>query len=73
MTDKIRDDALANTDPWEWTLAMQRTSVGYYLNNLTQASNYEVYVKGKWEGITGKYAVTTVTPKNTLTILLPPS
>ncbi|KAF7901924.1 uncharacterized protein EAF01_007222 [Botrytis porri] len=72
-TDEIRDDALANADPWEWTLAMQRTALGYYLDELTEASKYEVYVKGKWEGITGKYAVTTVTPKNTLTTLLPPS
>ncbi|TGO42495.1 hypothetical protein BHYA_0008g00860 [Botrytis hyacinthi] len=72
-TDEIRDDALANADPWEWTLAMQRYEIGSYLNDLTTASNYEVYVKGKWEGITGKYAVTTVTPKNTMTTLLPPS
>ncbi|TGO11294.1 hypothetical protein BTUL_0113g00240 [Botrytis tulipae] len=73
-TDEIRDDALANADPWEWKLAMERSSyLGNYLDNLTTASQYEVYVKGKWEGITGKYAVTTVTPKNTMTTLLPPS
>ncbi|THV44702.1 hypothetical protein BGAL_0592g00040 [Botrytis galanthina] len=73
-TDEIRDDAVANADPWEWKLAMERGySLGYYLDDLTTASNYEVYVKGKWEGITGKYAVTTVTPKNTMTTLLPPS
>ncbi|ESZ95384.1 hypothetical protein SBOR_4240 [Sclerotinia borealis F-4128] len=73
-TDEIRDDALSNADPWEWALCMQRNPyLRSSLDNLTQASNYEVFVKGKWEGITGKYAVTTVTPKNTLTTLLPPS
>ncbi|KAF7948284.1 uncharacterized protein EAE97_003695 [Botrytis byssoidea] len=73
-TDEIRDDALANADPWEWKLAMERSSyLVNYLDNLTTASQYEFYVKGKWEGITGKYAVTTVTPKNTMTTLLPPS
>ncbi|QSZ35436.1 hypothetical protein DSL72_008306 [Monilinia vaccinii-corymbosi] len=73
-TDEIRDDALSNADPWEWTLAMQRNPwIRSTLDRLTEASNYEVFVKGKWEGITGKYAVTTVTPKNTVTTLLPPS
>ncbi|KAF5873720.1 uncharacterized protein Bfra_005184 [Botrytis fragariae] len=73
-TDETRDDARANADPWEWKLAMECTGyLEYYLDDLTTASNYEVYVKGKWEGITGKYAVTTVTSKNTMTTLLPPS
>ena len=38
---------------------------------LADGARYEVFVKGKWEGVTGKYAVTTVTPKNTFLTLLP--
>jgi hypothetical protein len=70
--DEIRDDARSNADPWEWTLCMQRKSwCGAALDDLARTSPYEVYVKGKWEGITGKYAVTTVTPKNTNITLMP--
>lgn len=64
--DEIRADARADADPWCWKLAMQRNSwLGTILDELADPKPYEVYVKGKWEGITGKYAVTTVTPKTT--------
>jgi hypothetical protein len=51
---------------------MQRNpSVVSILDQLSDPLKYEVYVKGKWEGITGKYAVTTVTPKVTSLSLMP--
>jgi len=70
--DEIREDARANADPWEWTLCMQRVPwLQTTLDTLADPTKYEVFVKGKWEGITGKYAVTTVTPKNTHLTLMP--
>lgn len=70
--DEIRADARADADPWHWKLAMQRNSyLSTILDNLANPDSYEVYVKGKWEGITGKYSVTTVTPKTTALTLMP--
>ncbi len=70
--DEIRDDARANADPWEWALVLQRNPwLQQSLDNLANSSGYEVYVKGRWEGVTGKYAVTTVTPKVTSLTMLP--
>lgn len=70
--DEIRADARANKDPWYWLIAMQRNAyLGTVLDNLANPLAYEVYVKGKWEGITGKYSVTTVTPKTTAASLMP--
>lgn len=70
--DEIRSDARADADPWYWKLAMQRNPyLNTILDNLANPLSYEVYVKGKWEGITGKYSVTTVTPKTTTLSLMP--
>lgn len=70
--DEIRADARADADPWHWKLAMQRVPyLVTILDELAGAQPYEVYVKGKWEGITGKYSVTTVTPKTTSLGLMP--
>ncbi|KAL8289404.1 hypothetical protein RB597_001151 [Gaeumannomyces tritici] len=70
--DEIREDARANADPWEWQLCMERNpDLTSALDTLASGTPFEVYVKGKWEGITGKYAVTTVTPKSTTLTLLP--
>ena len=70
--DEIRADARADADPWHWRLAMQRKPwLSTALDNLADPLHYEVYVKGKWEGITGKYSVTTVTPKVTTLSLMP--
>ena len=70
--DEIRADARADRDPWYWKLAMQRNpALSAYLDDLADPTRYEVYVKGKWEGITGKYTVTTVTPKTTAASLMP--
>lgn len=41
------------------------------LECLADPKTTEVYVKGKWEGITGKYAVNTVAPLVTNLTLLP--
>jgi hypothetical protein len=41
------------------------------LEMLADPQTTEIYVKGKWEGITGKYAVTTVAPAVTNLTLLP--
>lgn len=71
-SDEIRADAKADADPWHWRLAMQRKPyLTTILDNLADPRCYEVYVKGKWEGITGKYSVTTVTPKTTTLSLMP--
>ncbi|GAB7354939.1 hypothetical protein MBLNU459_g5559t2 [Dothideomycetes sp. NU459] len=70
--DEIRDDARADADPWYWLLAMQRKpGLVANLDTLANGLSYEVYVKGRWEGITGKYAVTAVTPKTTSLSLMP--
>ncbi|KAL9118633.1 MAG: hypothetical protein Q9187_004820 [Circinaria calcarea] len=70
--DELRADALADRDPWHWRLTMQRKPyLTTALDNLANPLLYEVYVKGKWEGITGKYSVTTVTPKTTALSLMP--
>ena len=70
--DEIRADARANKDPWYWSTAMQRNPwLSTILDDLANPLAYEVYVKGKWEGITGKYSVTTVTPKTTAASLMP--
>lgn len=70
--DEIRADARANADPWYWKLATQRKAwLSDILDRLSDPTRYEVYVKGKWEGITGKYSVTTVTPKTTPLSLMP--
>ena len=50
-----------NDNPWMQNL----------LDWLATTEPYEVFVKGKWEGVTGTYAVTTVTPKATLLSMLP--
>lgn len=39
-----------------------------FLDHLADAL---VYVKGEWEGITGRYAVITVTPKTSALSLMP--
>ncbi|KAI4090212.1 MAG: hypothetical protein LQ344_004904 [Seirophora lacunosa] len=70
--DEIRADARADKDPWNWKLAMQRDPyLSTLLDALARPEPYEVYVKGKWEGITGKYSVTTVTPRTTSLGLMP--
>lgn len=70
--DEIRADARADADPWSWKLAMQRNpNLNSILDTLADPRSYGVYVKGKWEGITGKYSVTTVTPKTTALSLMP--
>ncbi|KAK4200817.1 hypothetical protein QBC40DRAFT_325923 [Triangularia verruculosa] len=75
--DEIREDARNNSDPWYWQLACSSERDPYqYLNDaldhLADPEMTKVYVKGKWEGITGKYAVTTVVPEATNLTLLPP-
>ena len=70
--DEIRADARADRNPWYWRIAMQRNpGLSAILDDLADPLRYEVYVKGKWEGITGKYSVTTVTPKTTAASLMP--
>ena len=66
----------ANGDRMQWQLATsgERDPGRVILNLLEMLADpltTEVYVKGKWEGITGKYAVTTVAPAVTNLTLLP--
>lgn len=41
------------------------------LDDLARPQPYKVYIKGKWECITGKYSVITVTPKSISLGLMP--
>ena len=59
------------TIQWETWKRYSPWATAALLDPLADPKTYEVYVKGKWEGITGKYAVTTVTPKETNLTLLP--
>ena len=57
-TDQIRDSANRNAGAWDWA-RFKRDSPGaqWYLDTLAQPEQYTVYVKGKWEGLTGKMVV----------------
>ncbi|KAK1759803.1 hypothetical protein QBC47DRAFT_116420 [Echria macrotheca] len=71
--DKIlEEDAAEDADPWFWHLAMQRKpQLKAALEQMASDAATELYVRGWWEGITGKYAVTTVVPGVTPLTLLP--
>jgi hypothetical protein len=70
--DELRNDAAKDVDPWYWKLVCQRKPwVQTILDELADESLYCVYVRGMWQGITGKFAVTTVTPSRTNCDLMP--
>ncbi|KAI1105451.1 Aerolysin toxin-domain-containing protein [Jackrogersella minutella] len=59
--DELKAKAAANADPWDWKGCMDKhSSVQRYVNCISDSSNYETYVRGKWEGISGwKYVLQT--------------
>ncbi len=73
---EMKASRCANGECMKWQLATssERDPGRVILNLLEMLTNpltTEVYVKGKWEGVTGKYAVTTVAPAVTNLTLLP--
>jgi hypothetical protein len=66
----------ADRDWRQWKLATSQSRDPHRclrntLDRLADPKNTEVYIKGKCEGITGKYVVTTVAPAATNLMLLP--
>jgi hypothetical protein len=66
----------ADRDWRQWKLAISESRdpsrcLRNALDALADPKNTEVYIKGKWEGITGKYTVVTVAPEATNLMLLP--
>jgi hypothetical protein len=60
----------ADRDWRQWKLAISESRdpsrcLRNALDALADPKNTEVYIKGKWEGITGKYTVVTVAPEAT--------
>ncbi|XDG03864.1 hypothetical protein ABKA04_003479 [Annulohypoxylon sp. FPYF3050] len=59
--DELKAKAAANADPWDWRGCMNKyNGVQGLVNRISDSSNYETYVRGKWEGISGwKYVLQT--------------
>ncbi|KAF2724281.1 hypothetical protein K431DRAFT_282125 [Polychaeton citri CBS 116435] len=68
--DQIYQNMNANADPWDWS-RFQRDGNAVYANWLGDENHYTFFVRGKWEGLTGKLVITTVTPSATQYSLLP--
>lgn len=59
-TDQLYEKMNANADPWDWT-RFRNDSWGNYLpQSLADDSRYTFYVRGKWEGLTGRMIVSTL-------------
>ncbi|OTA87333.1 hypothetical protein M434DRAFT_399513 [Hypoxylon sp. CO27-5] len=60
-TDEFKAKAAANADPWDWRGCMDKyPDVQGLVNRISEDGNYETYVRGKWEGISGwKYVLQT--------------
>ncbi|KAG8630136.1 hypothetical protein KVT40_001755 [Elsinoe batatas] len=65
--DRIKETAERNQGDWDWPrfVKEQPSKSDYWFKQLGNSGNYELYVKGRWEGITGKRIITTVTPSST--------
>ncbi|KAI0137610.1 Aerolysin toxin-domain-containing protein [Hypoxylon sp. NC0597] len=59
--DEFKAKAAANADPWDWRGCMEKYGgVQGLVNRISDNWNYETYVRGKWEGISGwKYVLQT--------------
>ncbi|KAF4548172.1 Hypothetical protein D9617_31g064080 [Elsinoe fawcettii] len=64
--DRIRETAERNAGDWDWPRFMQDPNFrDSWFKTLSNPATYEIYVKGRWEGVTGKRVITTVTSSNT--------
>ncbi|KAK2751652.1 hypothetical protein CKAH01_17842 [Colletotrichum kahawae] len=75
--DELRKEAEDDFGPWDWHRFTQQSGDNNqqhqkYLNDLANGDKYTFYVRGKWEGITSKRVITTVTPHSSSVDLLPP-
>lgn len=56
-TDQLNEKMMANSDPWDWT-RFRNDSWGKDLpGRLADNDRYTFYVRGKWEGLTGRMIV----------------
>ncbi|KAL1966183.1 hypothetical protein VTN77DRAFT_4735 [Rasamsonia byssochlamydoides] len=53
-TNEFREKAAADANPWRWHDCIEKyKSVQTLVDRISADENYEMYVRGKWEGITG--------------------
>ncbi|KAK1244383.1 hypothetical protein MKX07_003182 [Trichoderma sp. CBMAI-0711] len=52
--DEIKDKAASNADPWDWPQAIEKyPHIQTLVDRISEPQCYEMYVRGKWEGISG--------------------
>ncbi|KAL6892176.1 hypothetical protein GGI43DRAFT_414293 [Trichoderma evansii] len=59
--DQLKDKAAENADPWEWTEAIEKNpQIQTLVDRISDPQCFEMYVRGKWEGISGwKFVIQT--------------
>ncbi|RFU80147.1 hypothetical protein TARUN_2062 [Trichoderma arundinaceum] len=58
---ELKDKAASNADPWDWTEAIEKNpQIQNLVDRISDPQCYEMYVRGKWEGISGwKFVIQT--------------
>ncbi|KAL7948665.1 hypothetical protein V8C42DRAFT_315125 [Trichoderma barbatum] len=58
---ELKDKAASNADPWDWTDALDKNPhIQTLVDRISDPQCYEMYVRGKWEGISGwKFVIQT--------------
>ena len=56
-TDQLYEKMNANADPWDWPRFRQDSFGKELPKYLADDSRYTFYVRGKWEGLTGRMIV----------------
>ncbi|KAL7800260.1 hypothetical protein V8C37DRAFT_398480 [Trichoderma ceciliae] len=58
---ELKDKAAENADPWDWTEAIEKNpQIQTLVDRISDPQCYEMYVRGKWEGISGwKFVIQT--------------
>ncbi|KAH0524001.1 hypothetical protein TsFJ059_008926 [Trichoderma semiorbis] len=58
---ELKDKAASDADPWNWTEALAKNpNIQPLVDRISDPQCYEMYVRGKWEGISGwKFVIQT--------------
>ncbi|KAH6605407.1 hypothetical protein Trco_007114 [Trichoderma cornu-damae] len=58
---ELKDKAASNADPWDWAEAIEKNpQIQTLVDRISEPQCYEMYVRGKWEGISGwKFVIQT--------------
>jgi hypothetical protein len=57
-TDQLLEKMNANADPWDWVrFRNDGSNWRSFVDDLANSDRYTFYVRGKWEGLTGRMIV----------------